>query len=78
MGAIKHHPLLSEADFLRERERKIKDGSLVRQEVILLCVCLFVGFPFPVNHTDTFGGILIRREDEKAAVPAQPAARSCN
>lgn len=43
MGAIKHHPFLSAADFLRERKKKdtqrsLGKLSLMRQEVILLSV----------------------------------------
>lgn len=43
MGAIKDHPLLSSADFLREKKKKdhrrsLGKASFVRQEVILLSV----------------------------------------
>lgn len=58
MGAIKHHPLLSAADFLREKKTfgDHQENRRLYGRKLSFSVCLFVGFPFPVKHTDTLGG----------------------
>lgn len=55
MGAIKHHVLLSVADFLSKRTLCGQWEKSSYSRKLSLSVCLFVDVPFPVKHRDAFG-----------------------